>query len=155
MGNTEIKSENIELKAENVKLKQALGEHESRFIKLDQNDKDTASENAELKARVVKLKQKQLQTDEEKSNHIILRSNGRASSADAPEYHHNTAPLGLISLVSSSDLDAEASAELARPLLRNIIWLLFSSLDLGVFRLSISFLATSLEIRSSNKSTSD
>ncbi|CAG8797085.1 3421_t:CDS:2, partial [Dentiscutata erythropus] len=44
----------------------------------------TASENAELKARVAKLEQKQLQTDEEKSNHIILRSNGRASSADAP-----------------------------------------------------------------------
>ncbi|RHZ87881.1 hypothetical protein Glove_29g91 [Diversispora epigaea] len=82
--NTEIKSENIELKAENVKLKQALEEHESRFIKLEQNDKDTASENAKLKARVAKLEQKQLQTDEEKSNHIILRSNGRASSADAP-----------------------------------------------------------------------
>ncbi|CAG8647918.1 10415_t:CDS:2 [Gigaspora rosea] len=60
--NTEIKSENIELKAENVKLKQSLEEHESRFIKLEQNDKDTASENAELKARVVKLEQKQLQS---------------------------------------------------------------------------------------------
>ncbi|CAG8494170.1 13221_t:CDS:10 [Acaulospora colombiana] len=61
--NAEIKSENIELKAENVKLKQALEEHESRFIKLEQNDKDTATENAELKARVAKLEQKQSQSD--------------------------------------------------------------------------------------------
>ncbi|RIB11845.1 hypothetical protein C2G38_2202369 [Gigaspora rosea] len=55
--NTEIKSENIELKTENAKLKQALKEHESRFMKLEQNDKDTASENAKLKARVAKLEQ--------------------------------------------------------------------------------------------------
>ncbi|RIB14996.1 hypothetical protein C2G38_2193460 [Gigaspora rosea] len=48
--NTEIKSENIKLKTENAKLKQALKEHESRFMKLEQNDKDTASENAKLKA---------------------------------------------------------------------------------------------------------
>ncbi|RHZ83005.1 hypothetical protein Glove_101g2 [Diversispora epigaea] len=81
---SEVETENIELKAENIKLKQALEEHEFRFIKLEQNDKDTASENAELKARVVKLEQKQLQTDEEKSNHIILRSNDHASSAEAP-----------------------------------------------------------------------
>ena len=53
-------------------------------MKLEQNDKDTASENAKLKARVAKLEQKQLQPDKEKSNHIILRSNDRASSADAP-----------------------------------------------------------------------
>ncbi|RIB15567.1 hypothetical protein C2G38_2192054 [Gigaspora rosea] len=66
--NTEIKSENIKLKTENAKLKQALKEHESRFMKLEQNDKDTASENAKLKARVAKLEQKQLQTDKEKSN---------------------------------------------------------------------------------------
>ncbi|CAG8551144.1 4278_t:CDS:2, partial [Cetraspora pellucida] len=49
--NTEIKSENIELKTENAKLKQALKEHESRFMKLEQNDKDTALENAKLKVR--------------------------------------------------------------------------------------------------------
>ncbi|CAG8839865.1 20548_t:CDS:1, partial [Racocetra persica] len=48
-----------------------------------QNDKDTALENAKLKARVAKLEQKQLQIDKEKSNHIILRSNDRASSTDA------------------------------------------------------------------------
>ena len=54
--NAEIKAENIELKTENAKLKQALEEHESRFMKLEQNDKNT-----ELKARVAKLEQRQLQ----------------------------------------------------------------------------------------------
>ncbi|CAG8604272.1 9655_t:CDS:2 [Diversispora eburnea] len=61
--NTEVKAENIEFKAENIKLKQALEKHEFRFMKLEQNDKDTAVENAELKVRVVKLEQKQSQTD--------------------------------------------------------------------------------------------
>src|SRR6185369_17162021 len=41
-----------------VKLKQALEEHESRFVKLEQNDKYTASENAKLKVRVAKLEHK-------------------------------------------------------------------------------------------------
>ncbi|KAF0561131.1 zinc finger bed domain-containing protein 1-like [Gigaspora margarita] len=68
---SKVEAENIELKAEKVKLKQALKEHESKFVKLEQNDKDTAVENAELKARVAKLEQKQSQNDEERSNHIV------------------------------------------------------------------------------------
>ncbi|CAG8771310.1 17295_t:CDS:1 [Cetraspora pellucida] len=55
--NTELKAENIKVKAENEKLKQTLEEHESRFMKLEQNDKDTATENDELKSRVAKLEQ--------------------------------------------------------------------------------------------------
>ncbi|CAG8801791.1 30944_t:CDS:2, partial [Gigaspora margarita] len=39
--------------------------YESRFVKLEQNNKDTAVENAELKARVAKLEQKQSQTDDD------------------------------------------------------------------------------------------
>ncbi|CAG8615419.1 3204_t:CDS:2, partial [Paraglomus occultum] len=73
---TEIKFENNELKAENVKLKQALEEHESRFAKLEQNDKDTAVENAELKVRVAKLEQKQSKTDEK--NNFIIKSDDDA-----------------------------------------------------------------------------
>ncbi|CAG8820889.1 28515_t:CDS:2, partial [Gigaspora margarita] len=55
-------------------------EHESRFIKLEQNDKDTASENAELKARVAKLEQKQSQTDEK--NNFIVKSDDDAKGID-------------------------------------------------------------------------
>ncbi|RHZ84365.1 hypothetical protein Glove_82g23 [Diversispora epigaea] len=77
---SEVEAENIELKTENVKLKQALEEHESRFAKLEQNDKDTAVENAELKARVAKLEQKQLQTDEK--NNFIVKSDDDAKGID-------------------------------------------------------------------------
>ncbi|RHZ52090.1 hypothetical protein Glove_465g49 [Diversispora epigaea] len=38
--NTEVNIENSEIKVENVKLKQALEEHESRFAKLEQKDKE-------------------------------------------------------------------------------------------------------------------
>ncbi|RIB00338.1 hypothetical protein C2G38_2234677 [Gigaspora rosea] len=74
--NTELKAENIKVKAENEKLKQTLEEHESRFVKLEQNDKDTAVENAELKARVAKLEKKQSQTDEK--NNFIVKSDDDA-----------------------------------------------------------------------------
>ncbi|KAF0500574.1 crinkler family protein [Gigaspora margarita] len=60
--NTKLKAENIKVKAKNEKLNQTLEEHESRFIKLEQNDKDTATENDELKSRVTKLEQ-QLQNN--------------------------------------------------------------------------------------------
>ncbi|RHZ78665.1 hypothetical protein Glove_158g77 [Diversispora epigaea] len=73
---SEVEAENNKLKAENVKLKQALEEHESRFVKLEQNDKDTAVENAELKARVAKLEQKQSQIDEK--NNFIVKSDDYA-----------------------------------------------------------------------------
>ncbi|RIB07433.1 hypothetical protein C2G38_2214457 [Gigaspora rosea] len=46
---SKVETENIELKTKNVKLKQILEEHESRFVKLEQNDKDTAVKNAEFK----------------------------------------------------------------------------------------------------------
>ncbi|CAG8692028.1 14502_t:CDS:1, partial [Acaulospora colombiana] len=54
----------------------ALEEHESRFAKLEQNDKDAAVENAELKARVAKLEQRQSKTDEK--NNFIIKSDDDA-----------------------------------------------------------------------------
>ncbi|RHZ74198.1 hypothetical protein Glove_227g120 [Diversispora epigaea] len=69
---SKVEAENIKLRVENVKLKQALEEYEFRFVKLEQNDKNTAIENSELKVRVAKLKQKQLQTDEK--NNFIVKS---------------------------------------------------------------------------------
>nr|CAG8622833.1 7425_t:CDS:2 [Entrophospora candida] len=72
--NNILRQENTEIKSENVKLKQALEEHESRFKKLEQNDKNTTTENAELKARVAKLEQRQLQNDEK--NDFIAKSDG-------------------------------------------------------------------------------
>ncbi|CAG8818121.1 10278_t:CDS:2, partial [Gigaspora margarita] len=42
----------------NAKLKQVLKEYKFKFIKLEQNDKDTALENAKFKARVAKFEQK-------------------------------------------------------------------------------------------------
>ncbi|RHZ72313.1 hypothetical protein Glove_243g8 [Diversispora epigaea] len=77
---SEVEAENIKLKAENIKLKQALEERESRFVKLEQNDKDTAVENAELKARVAKLEQKQSQTNEK--NNFIVKSDDDAKGID-------------------------------------------------------------------------
>ncbi|CAG8626928.1 14834_t:CDS:2 [Cetraspora pellucida] len=77
---SKIKSENIKLKAENVKLKQSFEEHEYRFIKLEQNNKDTASENVKLKARIAKLEQKQSQTDEK--NNFIVKSDDDAKGID-------------------------------------------------------------------------
>src|SRR5438876_9797382 len=40
--NAEIKAENVEVKAENAKLRQAMEENETRFVKLEQSDKEKA-----------------------------------------------------------------------------------------------------------------
>ncbi|CAG8622197.1 1180_t:CDS:2, partial [Diversispora eburnea] len=83
------------------------------------NDKDTTSENAKLKAKVVKLEQKQLQTDEEKSNRIILRINTTSieteNSNDTPEQTNlrcdNTLVTNIFDNTSNSDIHQELSSQ--------------------------------------------
>src|SRR5436190_7812521 len=57
--NAEVKAENIEVKAENVKLKHALEEHEARFTKLEQRDKEKTTLIAKLDDDIREIKQEQ------------------------------------------------------------------------------------------------
>ncbi|CAG8689265.1 11601_t:CDS:2, partial [Acaulospora colombiana] len=103
---SEVEAENNELKAENVKLEQALEEHESRFIKLEQNNKDTDSENAELKARVAKLEQKQSQ-----SGNSITKLGDIPSTSNKMENSDSRSEVAIASEPSSRRLaHANASA---------------------------------------------
>src|SRR5437764_9280678 len=56
----EIKAENAKVKAENAKLRQAMEENETRFVKLEQSNKEKAELIAELNCDVGKIKQEQI-----------------------------------------------------------------------------------------------
>ncbi|CAG8509830.1 3118_t:CDS:2 [Paraglomus occultum] len=95
----EVEAENIEHKAENVKLKQALEEHESRFAKLEQNDKDN-----ELKARVAKLEQKQSKADEK---NFIVKS--EVCEAGYPVSNTTSTKMKNSNNTSASNISANTS----------------------------------------------
>ncbi|CAG8438898.1 9106_t:CDS:2 [Cetraspora pellucida] len=110
--NDNVIAENIKLKAKNIKLKQSLEEHESRFIKLEQNDKDTTSENAELKARVAKLKQNQSQNNEEKSNSNITKiKNSNDTSKQIDVQTEDVLTSDISDITSNSDIHQKSSSQ--------------------------------------------
>ncbi|CAJ0646226.1 13698_t:CDS:1, partial [Entrophospora sp. SA101] len=57
----ELRKENAKVKAENTKLKQALEEHESRFMNPEQRDKEKSNLIAKLEYDVSLIKEENLQ----------------------------------------------------------------------------------------------
>ena len=53
----EVKAENIKVKAKNIKLRQALEEHEARFMNLEQRDKEKTNLIAKMDDDIKEIKQ--------------------------------------------------------------------------------------------------